>query len=340
MNILKEEKRLAVLTGLVNGCSERTIAQTTSVSRVTISKLALEYGGRATWLHNSMMHDLACSNIELDEMWSYVKKKQFRTTEWDLPEYGEAYTYVALDRFSRLAVSVHVGKRNEVNTQEFVADLRRRVSLMPVFSSDGWQAYPKAIGQSFGPDVNYGQIQKNFKGSRRHRDDPDHRYEPPRDPTVEKKVIFGAPELGRIGTSYVERNNATMRHRINRLRRLNYGFSKKLENHKAAIALGYVHYNFCHTLRTTRVTPAIAAGIVNSPWDVGDLYRALMEVTPCEPPAAKRVDLQTPETTHRELPGGRGFLRVVPSGSSKPAKEAPSKIDEPNKTSDESPEKE
>ncbi len=243
---------------------------------------------------------------------SYIAKKAARVEETDPPEFGEAYTFVAIDKGSRLVVSFLVGKRDDATTKAFIKDLRSRLVVMPAMTSDGWSSYVDAIGDSFGQSIDYAQTVKNFTGHKQ-RDD-DHRYEPPRNPFITKKVIYGAPDLDRASTAYVERNNGTMRHTIGRMRRLCYAFSKRMRNHRASVALNYVHYNFCHIVKTLRVTPAMAAGITDHVWDIEEFFGGVISAPAAEPPEAKPLIHRAPDGTFRELPGGRGFLRIVKSG--------------------------
>jgi hypothetical protein len=170
------------------------------------------------------------------------------------------------------------------------------------------------MAKHFGLALPYGQVVKNYRaGAQR---GPDHRYEPPRDPFITKRVVSGAPDMAAASTSYIERNNGTMRHKIGRIRRLCYAFSKSPEHHRAAVALGYVHYNLCHVIRTLRVTPAMGVGIVKGPWSIEELLDALLAAERCDPPAAQPLTIPKPAETSRELPQGRGFLRALPGGKS------------------------
>lgn len=320
-NFLSEEKRLRVLAALVDGNSERAVERMTDVDRKTIRRLALAWGEGAVNLHNRIARDLQCSLVTVDEIWSYVGKKQARVTAEDGPDVGEAYTFVALDASSRFVIAWYVGKRDQASTDAFVADLRSRLVVMPAMTSDGFAPYVNAIGASFGPGVDYAMTIKNY--SRKGRRDDDHRYEPPRNPFITKKAVFGAPNLDTASTAYVERNNGTMRHHIGRMRRLCQAFSKRAENHRAAVALGYVHYNFCHVVKTLRVTPAIQLGIAEHVWSLAELDAALTTAGPCERPEKMPLAPRRPESTHRELPAGRGFLRVVDGGKNKSADPEP-----------------
>nr|WP_240807542.1 transposase [Polyangium spumosum] len=308
---------------MVDGNSERAVERMTDVDRKTIRRLALAFGRGAQSLHNRLARDLRCSLIQCDEIWSYVGKKQARVTADDAPGIGEAYTFVALDASSRFVISWHVGKRDEQTAREFMADVRARLAVMPMVATDGFAPYVAAVGASFGPGVDYAMMSKNYTSKRRADGQRgDHRYEPPRDPFITKKVVFGAPDMGKVSTAYVERQNATMRHTIGRLRRLCYAFSKKAENHRAAISLCYAYYNLCHVVSTLRVTPAMAAGVTDHVWSLEEFMQAILSAAPVERPETKPLAPRVPEGPARELPNGRGFLRVVDGGKAKPS-EAP-----------------
>ena len=321
-NVLCDDKRLRVLAALVDGNSVRAVERMTDVNLRTILRFGVLLGQGAQRLHDRAMRDLQCSSIQVDEIWSYVQKKQARVDPLkDGPDVGEAYTFVALDTSSRMVISFHVGKRDQVSTDIFIADVRARLVVMPAMTSDGFAPYIKAIGASFGPSIDYAQTVKNYRtGSSR---GPDHRYEPARDPFITKRAIYGTPDLERASTAYMERNNATMRHVNGRIRRLCYAFSKKLENHKAAVALAYAHYNFCHVVKTLRVTPAMAAGVTDYVWELGEFMAALLDGAPVAKPTAKPLAHTAPEGPARELPNGRGFLRVVGGGKGGTAPQNP-----------------
>lgn len=312
-NVLPREKRLAVLAALVDGNSERAVERLTGVAQKTVGRFALRLGTAAQHLHNLQARDLSCSLLEVDEVWSFVKVKQARAT----PEHlaagcGEQYTFTALAMPSRYVVTWKVGRRDEATADAFIADLRARLVVMPAMTSDGFAPYVSAIGKSFGPGVDYAQTIKNYRtGAQR---GPDHRYEPPRDPFITKRTIYGAPNIDRATTAHVERNNGTMRHHIGRMRRLCYAFSKDPEHHRAAVGLNFVHYNLCHVIRTTRLSPALAAGATDHLWSLEELLDALLSVPETAAPVAVPLTPRRPESTARELPNGRGFLRVVSSG--------------------------
>ncbi len=307
MSVLSTEQRLRILAALVDGNSERAVERMVDVERKTIRRFALTLGAGAQRLHDRIVRDLSCSMIQVDEIWSYVQKKQARVDPAkDGPDVGEAYTFVALDASSRLVISFHVGKRDQASTDTFIADVRARLVVMPAMTSDGFAPYISAIGASFGPSINYAQTVKNYRsGSRRE----DYRYEPARDPFITKKTVFGSPDLDRASTAYVERNNGTMRQHIGRTRRLCYAFSKKIENHRAAVALNYAWYNLGHVVKTLRVTPAMAAGVTDHVWGLEEFMDAVLAAAPVTKPTAQPLAHRAPEGPARELPNGRGFLR-------------------------------
>ncbi|MDC0747360.1 transposase [Polyangium mundeleinium] len=314
-NFLSEEKRLRVLAALVEGNSERAIERMTGVQQKTIGRFALSLGEGAVNLHNRLARGLHCPLVTVDEIWSYVAKKQARVTPEDGPDVGEAYTFVALDASSRFVIGWHVGKRDQASTDIFMQDIRARLVVMPAMTSDGFAPYISAIGASFGLGVDYAQTVKNY--SKRGRRDDDHRYEPPRldgGGFITKRAIFGAPNLDRASTAYVERNNATMRHHIGRMRRLCLAFSKRLDRHRAAVALNYAWYNLGTVVKTLRVTPAMQLGLTDHVWTLEEFQAALLTAGLCEPPERQPLAPRVPEGPARELPNGRGFLRVVGGG--------------------------
>jgi IS1 family transposase len=326
-NVLAAEKRLAVLAALVDGNSVRATERMTGVNLRTILRFGVQLGEGAQHLHNRLARDLSCSLIENDEIWSYVGKKQARVSaEESAAGLGEAYTFVALAMPSRFVITWKVGKRDEQTADEFVADLRARLVVMPAMTSDGFAPYVPAIGKHMGPGVDYAQVIKNY--SAKGRRDDDHRYEPPRDPFITKRAVFGAPNVGAATTAHIERQNGTMRHFIGRMRRLVYAFSKKPENHRAAVALAYCYYNLCWIPKGLRVTPAMAAGVVDHVWELREFMDAVLSAEPCDTPERKPLAPRKPEGPARELPNGRGLLRLV-GGASAPAEPSPAPVPPP-----------
>lgn len=324
-NVLPIEKRVDVVRHLVEGASVRATSRLTDVSIPTVLSTLLRVGTGCDHLHNALVRDLDIREIELDEIWSYVAKKQARVTAEDPAEFGDAYAYLAMARTKKLLVSYHVGKRDEANTRAFVADLRARLVTIPELSTDGWQSYPVAVGQSFGGAVDHAVIQKDYSKKGRREGPADHRYEPPRDPFITKKTAHGAPNLDRASTSHVERANLTVRMHVRRFTRLCNGFSKKIENHRAAVSLHVAWYNFCRVHESLRVTPAMEAGITDHVWSVQELVERALAAKPCAPPEPKKLAPPAPvegvkQGAARELPNGKGWLRALPGGKGKPSK--------------------
>lgn len=322
---LTYEQRLTVLAALVDGNSERAIERMTrekgeGIMQKTIGRFALRLGRAAQNLHNARVCELVFALAELDEIWSYVKKKQSRVTPAEhAAGLGEAYTFVALAMPSRFVVTWKVGKRDGDTADAFIQDFRARCAVMPtLMTSDGFVPYIPAIGKHMGPGVTYAQTVKHY--TRSGRKDDDHRYEPPRDPFVTKHAIFGAPNLDAATTAHLERFNGTTRHINGRMRRLCYAFSKDPERHAASVALHYVYYNFCWMPERRKDvpvtgTPAMRIGVTDHLWDLRELLDALLRAEPCGVPERKPIEIPVPSGTSRPLPGGRGFLRIVPKGS-------------------------
>ncbi len=272
MNTLKLEKKLAVLAALVEGNSVRSTERMTGVHRDTILRLLIEVGERCQGILKDRMKGFHSRHIEADEIWCYVFKKEGRLTEKDRtvhPERGDQYVFVALDAESKLIPTFLVGKRDGQTALAFMEDLRRRLAENGriQLTTDGLNAYIGAVEEAFGADVDYAQLVKLYGA------EPagDGRYSPPRVTETVSTTINGNPDPAHVCTSYVERQNLTMRMMMRRFTRLTNAFSKKLENLKAALALHFAYYNFCRIHKTLRVTPAMAAGITHRVWDLGDL---------------------------------------------------------------------
>ncbi|MGE0184099.1 MAG: transposase [Parvularculaceae bacterium] len=282
MNRLPFDRQIEVISALTEGCSIRATERMTGAHRDTIMRLGVAVGEACAGLHDRMMRNLNVDYIELDELWSFVAKKQRRTTPEDGKEVGDQYIFTALDRFNKAIISYQVGKRDQNNTRRFLYDLRERVINTPQINSDAFPAYPEAVWSAFGDDCHYGQIVKRYVG------EPPinaaRRYSPGVVVGVQKEVVTGFPVKHMISTSHVERSNLSARMASRRLTRLTNGFSKKLRNHKAAFSLYVAHYNLCRVHETLRATPAMALGLTDHPWSIGELIEtATAEIGPTEP---------------------------------------------------------
>jgi len=270
VNILKPHRKLAILSALLEGCSIRATSRMTGAHIETILKVLLETGQKCQAVFDQHIHGLRCEAVELDELWSFVFKKQSRLTPEDRvahPEYGDTYTFVALDPSSKMVVAFLVGKRNQVHTDRFIANLSQRIDGDVQLSTDGYGPYIAAIQRHFGYRATHAELVKTYAVVNPGRG----RYAPPKVTGVQIYERWGIPDHSKVCTSYVERNNWTIRCQIRRFTRLVNGFSRKIENLTAAVALWFAYYNFCRIHGSLRVTPAMEAGITNAAWELKEL---------------------------------------------------------------------
>jgi len=267
MNVLNPNKQLAVLTNLVEGCSVRSTSRITGADKNTILKLLVAVGTRCAQMLDDQIRGVRCSAVECDEIWTFIHTKERQLTDQDRllhPDYGDMYTFVAFDPATKLVPSFLVGKRDGLTALHFMQDLRQRVTGRLQISTDGFAPYIEAVERAFGADADYAMLIKIYEAGEAGMG----RYSPPHVTEVVVKTITGAPDPDRICTSYVERNNLTIRMQLRRFTRLTNAFSKKYENLKAALALHFWYYNFCRLHSSIRVTPAMEAGITNRVWDL------------------------------------------------------------------------
>ncbi len=270
-NILKTEKKVAVISMLAEGTSIRATERITGVNQNTIMSLNRRVGDACKKIMDEKMRGLNCRNVEIDEIWGFVGAK--RKNAERAGAYGDVWTFIALDADSKLIPSYVVGKRDAYHAKMFMDDLASRLAMRVQISSDALAAYPDAFERSFGADADYGQIVKTYSvtplGSA--AAPAAVRYSPAEVVKVERSVISGMPDVARITTSHIEKQNHTLRMHCRRLTRLTNAFSKKFENFQAAVALNFVYYNFVKTHLAIRMTPAMAAGVENSHWTVAEL---------------------------------------------------------------------
>ncbi len=274
-NNLPRTKQVAVVTALVEGCSIRSTERMCDVNRETIGKLLLSMGDGCAALLDETMRDLPCKRLEIDEMHSYVGKRARHVKESDdASRVGDMWTYIAIDSDTKLVPSFLVGKRDNANTKAFIADVARRLRDRVQVSTDGLRMYIDAIANAFGEDgVDYAQIVKSYESD---AIGPG-RYSPPKVTGTDKKPVFGEPIEKLVSTSYIERQNLTVRMSVRRYTRLTNAFSKKLENHVAATALHFAHYNFVRQHKTLRTSPAMAAGVSNTLESTEQLVAAALD---------------------------------------------------------------
>ncbi len=283
MNVLPQDKQIAVIAALTEGVSIRATERLTGVHRDTVMRLGVRVGQGSAALHDRLMRGLDVGRIELDEAWSYVGMKQKVATTRGDSTIGDQYVFLALADSAKAIISYRVGKRTAELTGAFLMDVRERVMGAPEISSDAFFAYPNAVEAAFGADCSFGTIEKHYAVSKAH--EASRRYSPGKVVGVSVRPVMGSPK--HISTSYVERQNLTLRMQQRRFTRLTNAFSKKLENHEAAVALYVAHYNLCRVHESLRITPAMQLGVTDHIWSIGDLVDAALEGVVPEPRGRK-----------------------------------------------------
>jgi IS1 family transposase len=278
MNKLPLAKRVQILSMLCEGSSMRSISRVCDVSINTVSKLLVEAGEACLSIHEKLVHKVEAKRIQCDEIWSfcYAKDRTVRTGR-ELPEgAGDVWTWTAIDADTKLILSYFVGDRSRRSACAFMSDLHGRVTGRPQITTDQWLAYLPAVHFMFGSYVDFAQLVKIFRNTPGETG----RYSPGECCGTKTKVRMGNPDPAHISTSYVERQNLTMRMSMRRFTRLTNAFSKKLDNHIHAIALYFVFYNFCRIHKTLRVSPAMAAGVSDRLWSLEDVVAKIDETAP------------------------------------------------------------
>jgi IS1 family transposase len=268
MNALSMEQKVRILSAMIEGNSIRSTERMTGAHRDTIMRLVVRVGENCERLLDERMRKLSCRQIQADEIWTYVGKKERRVRFDDNPELvGDQYVCVAMDSETKLIPCFRVGKRNLTNTWYFISDLQQRLANRVQLTTDGFRAYKDAVDGAFGMDVDYAMLVKVYGTPTQ----DDTKYSPAEIVDIRIIPITGNPDMQFISTSHIERQNLTMRMQLRRFTRLTNAFSKKLVNLKAALALHFAHYNFCRIHQTLRVTPAMAAGVTKELWEIDRL---------------------------------------------------------------------
>jgi len=285
MNKLNKQKRVQIIKALVEGNSLRATARMCDVAFNTVLKLLPEIGKACADYQDRTFHNLPCKRIQCDEIWSFCYAK-----EKNVPEemrgkfgFGDIWTFTAICADTKLVPSWLVGKRDAGHALEFVSDLARRLANRAQVTTDGHRMYLEAVEGAFGSEVDFAQLIKLYnepvaEGNER-------KYSPGECCGTRKSKVTGDTDPKHISTSYVERQNLTMRMSMRRFTRLTNGFSKKIQNHSYAVALHYMYYNFCRIHKTLRVTPAMEAGVTDHVWEIEEIV-ALLEPKADEEKAA------------------------------------------------------
>jgi IS1 family transposase len=272
MNRLPIAKRIALVSALVEGNSIRATARMTDVSKPTILKLLADLGTECAAYHNEHVRNIRAQRIQCDEIWQFVGAKQKNVRdEHRAKGWGDVWTWTGIDADTKLIVSWALGPRDAQSAWWFMRDLCSRLITRVQLTSDGFTAYLPAVEEAFSSEVDFAQLVKVY-GAPRERAV---RYSPARLLSTRSEVIRGNPDPKHISTSYVERQNLTMRMSMRRFTRLTNGFSKKAENHAHAISLYFMHYNFARVHGSLRVTPAMAAGLADHVWSIEELVGLL-----------------------------------------------------------------
>lgn len=292
MNKLPLAKRVQILSMLCEGSSMRSISRVADVSINTVSKLLVEAGEACVAIHHEMVRNVHAKRIQCDEIWSFchAKAKNVATAKAAPEGAGSVWTWTAIDADTKLILSYFVGDRSSESANAFLIDLRLRVKGRPQVSTDALNAYIGGVETAFGRSVDFGQIHKTYRQLQGRNAEA--RYSPGECIGIKKRWVQGAPDMAHVSTSYIERQNLTMRMSMRRFTRLTNAFSKKIDNHVAALALYFVWYNFCRIHKTLRVSPAMAANVTDRLWSFEDVIAKMDELAgPAKPrgPYKKRV---------------------------------------------------
>ncbi len=271
MNSLSNAERTRIVAALVEGNSIRATCRMTGAAKNTVTKLLVDLGTACADYHDAHVRNVNSKRVQCDEIWSFVGAKQKNATLEQVEQgMGDVWTWTALDADSKLIVSYLVGQRGATHAKMFMNDVADRLANRVQLTTDGHRVYAEAVHGAFGVDVDYAMLVKIYGN-----DSFDRRYSTGECIGCQTAVLSGSPDPKHISTSYVERQNLTMRMSMRRFTRLTNGFSKKIDNHYAAIALHFMHYNFCRVHKSLRVTPAMEAKLATHVWTVEELVALL-----------------------------------------------------------------
>ena len=268
MNTLNNKQRAQLISVLVEGNSLRATARICDVAFNTVLKFIPQIGMACADFQDKAFHDLKCKRVQCDEIWSfcYAKQKNVPKEKRGLFGYGDVWTWVAMDAETKLVPSFMVGRRDAQSAKMFIDDLASRLANRVQLTTDGNKVYLEAVEGAFGCKVDYAMLIKMYESTQ-----DETRYSPARCTGCKGTPITGNPDFKHISTSYIERQNLTMRMGMRRFTRLTNAFSKKIENHAFHLALHYMYYNFVRIHKTLRVTPAMKAGVTDHLWSVEEI---------------------------------------------------------------------
>ena len=273
MNRLSTDKRAQVIHALVEGNSIRSTCRMTGVAKNTVVKLLVDLGTVCDAYQDKVMRDLPCTRIQCDEIWSFCYAKEKNIPDQHKGEfgYGDVWTWTAICADTKLVPCWMVGERNADDAGQFIYDLSTRLANRVQLTTDGHKPYLKAVGEAFDGEIDYATLTKLYGTE----PGAEKRYSPPTCIGTETRVISGRPDTDHISTSYVERQNLTMRMGMHRFTRLTNAFSKKVENLAHAVSLHFMYYNFVRVHQTLGTTPAMAAGIADHKWTIREIAALL-----------------------------------------------------------------
>jgi len=268
MNRLSTSERARIIAALVEGNSLRSTSRLCNVAFNTVLKLVPEIGLACADYHDAHVRNVRAKRIQCDEIWQFVGAKHKNASpEQKAQGWGDVWTWTAIDADTKLCISFMVGGRDSGWAMDFMEDVANRVRGRVQLTTDGHKPYLEAVENAFGMDIDFATLQKIYGAS----NEPEKRYSPAKCIGCESKVVMGDPDPKHISTSYVERQNLNMRMSMRRFTRLTNGFSKKAENHAHAVALHFMHYNYCRVHKTLGTTPAMKAGLTDHVWSMEEL---------------------------------------------------------------------
>ena len=276
MNVLPVETQTLIAKALVEGCSIRTTARMADVEHKTVLRTLVRIGEKCAAFLDERIKRVRSRRVQVDEIWTYVFKKQAQLSSEDPPEWGDEYVFIGMDAETKLVISHLVGKRDATTAYYLMRDLQDRLANRVQLTTDGFRPYLNAVEDNFGADIDYAMLVKVYGKETAEKTSPEW-YKPPQVVAAIPTRITGKPDFKHISTSYIERQNLTMRMSMRRFTRLTNAFSKKIENHEAAIALHFMYYNFARVHQTLRVTPAMEAGVSDHVWTLEEIVKLLEE---------------------------------------------------------------